>query len=348
VARPLAPMTGPQRIAIVWHRADHDTKQRRRRLDGVFRALEARGAVAEAVVYAEESADAVRERLLGSAAVLVWVNPVTAGHDRTQLDALLRDVAATGVRVSAHPDVVATLGTKAVLHHTRTLGCGSDVQLHRDLATLERTLPSRLAAGACVLKRERGNDGLGVYKVELDATGVRVEHAHDGAVERLPLSGFLERFAGDLAAGGCVVEQPYLPRVAEGMVRCYVSGGAVAGFAEHLPRGLLPTAGVASGLGHDKVMHGPDAAPFQALRTTLEREWIPGMQRLLGLSTEELPVIWDADFLRGPATSEDDAWVLCEINASCVSPFPSEAAHIIAATTLARVRAPARGDAPRT
>jgi hypothetical protein len=37
-------------------------------------------------------------------------------------------------------------------------------------------------------------------------------------------------------------------------------------------------------------------------------------------------VVWDADFLHGP---EDDrgraGYVLCEINVSCVFPFPDEA-----------------------
>jgi len=47
--------------------------------------------------------------------VLVWVNPIEQGLDRSRLDPLLRDVAATGVFVSAHPDVILRMGTKEVL-----------------------------------------------------------------------------------------------------------------------------------------------------------------------------------------------------------------------------------------
>jgi hypothetical protein len=47
------------------------------------------------------------------------------------------------------------------------------------------------------------------------------------------------------------------------------------------------------------------------------------MQRLLAISDSALPALWDADFLFGPKTADgSDSFVLCEINASCVTPFP--------------------------
>src|SRR5688572_6769002 len=182
-------VTNRPRIAIVWHQAEDETKARRIRLDGLFRALDACGAVPEPVIYADETADRVRRSLLGTAGALVWVNPITDARDRTVLDALLRDVAAAGVWVSAHPDVVSVLGTKEVLYRTRTLGWGSDVRLYETPVALSEALPSRLASGPLVLKRARGNGGIGVWKIELEASSapatpssaVRVEHAADGA-----------------------------------------------------------------------------------------------------------------------------------------------------------------------
>jgi hypothetical protein len=283
---------------------------------------------------------------------LVWVNPITAGRDRTLLDQLLGEAASAGVWVSAHPDVVSALGTKEILYRTRALGWGSAIRLHEDVATLGSALAARLAAGPLVLKRARGNGGIGVWKVELAGSGsrgeasdlLRVEHAHDGAIEEVERAGFVERFREYLEAGGRLVEQPFLPRVAEGMVRCYLSGATVVGFAEHLSRGLVPKSRVATGpggtLGFDKLMYGPEAPAFGALKSALELEWVPGMQGLLDLELESLPAIWDADLLRGPRTPRgEDTWVLCEVNASCVSPFPDAAARAIAQTTLARVGA---------
>jgi hypothetical protein len=343
-------MSGSTRIALLWHRAEDEAKARRARLDGVFRALAALGADPEAVIYADDAAEATREHLLRTDGVLVWVNPITDGRDRTVLDAVLRDVAVSGVWVSAHPDVVSKLGTKEVLHRTRRLGWGSDVRLYDDVAALRSALPSRLLPGPLVLKRARGNGGLGVWKLELTpgersglASTVRAQHAHDGATEDVPLGAFVERFAAYLEGGGRLVEQPFLPRVGEGMVRCYLAGPAGAGFGEHTPRGfsaLDPGADGATALGFEKRMYGPDAAAFRTLRLATESEWVPGMLDLLGVHAAALPAIWDIDFLRGPRTAGgEDTWVLCEINASCVSPFPEEAAGAIAQTACARVLA---------
>ena len=56
---------------------------------------------------------------------------------------------------------------------------------------------------------------------------------------------------------------------------------------------------------------------------------------LLGLNSSSLPVIWDADFLYGPKDqSGNDTYVLCEINISCVWPFPPQATNAIARMRL--------------
>jgi len=56
-----------------------------------------------------------------------------------------------------------------------------------------------------------------------------------------------------------------------------------------------------------------------------------------------LPVLWDCDFLLGPKDAAgQDTYVLCEINASSVSPFPDSAVAPIAAATLARAKAATR------
>ena len=58
------------------------------------------------MIYSDGAIDAVREQLLGLDGVLVWVNPIEQGLDRSPLDPLLREVAEAGVWVSAHPDVI--------------------------------------------------------------------------------------------------------------------------------------------------------------------------------------------------------------------------------------------------
>jgi hypothetical protein len=86
----------------------------------------------------------------------------------------------------------------------------------------------------------------------------------------------------------------------------------------------------------------------------MESEWLPEMKRLLDLHTHALPVIWDADFLYGPATATgSDTFVLCEINASSTFAFPDHAMPTVAAAALERIaenkrRRQARGSVSRS
>jgi hypothetical protein len=65
----------------------------------------------------------------------------------------------------------------------------------------------------------------------------------------------------------------------------------------------------------------------------------PELQKILDIDTYSLPVIWDADFLYGPkTTSGDDAFVLCEINASSTFAFPEFAMPKVAKAAIRRVK----------
>src|SRR5262249_54223949 len=146
----------------------------------------------EPVLYAEGAEARIRERLLAVDGVLAWVNPLDAGRDRSRLDSLLRDVAAHGVWVSAHPDVILKMGVKEGPYPTRRLGWGTDTDLYSSADDFSRRFPARLAAsGPRVLKQNRGNGGQGVWKVELTAdvganpgpsAPIRVLHAERGSM----------------------------------------------------------------------------------------------------------------------------------------------------------------------
>src|SRR5262245_35906765 len=88
------------RVALLWH-GDRDTLQAGRleesRLGGVTEALRQVGIAAEPAVYADEFVDEVRDQLLKVDGVLVWVNPIERGRDRSILDAMLWQVADKGI-----------------------------------------------------------------------------------------------------------------------------------------------------------------------------------------------------------------------------------------------------------
>jgi hypothetical protein len=254
--------------------------------------------------------------------------------------------------VSAHPDVILKMGVKQVLYRTKTLGWGTDTHIYESIEALRTQFPPRLqTSGARVLKQNRGNGGQGVWKVELASPSsagqarVRVLHARRGSMpDEIPLAEMLARCEPYFADGGCVVDQPFQPRLPEGMIRCYVGADKVVGFGHQLIKALIPPPpegpDALSAQPGPRIMHSASAPQFQTLRSKMEREWVPQMQRLLDIDTNALPLIWDADFLYGPRTSAgEDTYVLCEINVSSVYPFPDDAPAEIARLALARLGA---------
>jgi hypothetical protein len=326
--------TKPLKVAIVW-RGDAEARQaatpQNNRFYRIFEELAAAGIHAEPAVYDEAFADNVREQLLTADGVLVWVDPIHQGKTRQALDPLLREVAARGPWVSAHPDVILKMGVKEVLYRTRHLGWGADTQLYRTPGAFFGEFPARLrSSGPRVLKQNRGNGGQGVWKVELLSEGsdtVRALHAQRGSVsEQLPLREFMARCEPYFGWGGCLIDQPFQPRLPEGMIRCYMAANEVAGYGHQLIKALVEAPGEADQPG-PRIMHHADAPQFQDLRARMEGEWVPAMQRLLDIDTARLPALWDADFLYGPRTDDGaDSYVLCEINVSAVAPFPESAA----------------------
>ena len=320
---------------------------------GAFRAA---GADVVGAPFADELVNEVRAQLLGIDAVLVWFNPIEAGRDRTILNAMLLDVASKGVQVSAHPDVIDRMGTKEVLHRTRSMSWGCDTRHYATVAAMQAQLPASLASGTPrVLKQIRGQSGDGIWQVALaeplgtglatvsQDTALRVRHAKRGGVEvTMILRAFLSRCQPYFASGGGMIDQQYQSRLPEGMVRCYVVGDQVAGFGEQRvnalyppPPGALPSEAPQPGPRHYFPPTRPD---FQRLKEKLEREWIAEMCGLLELDRSQLPVLWDADFLYGPKDPAGaDTFVLCEINVSSVYPFPQDALQPLVANTLRRM-----------
>ena len=333
------------RIAILWRgdeAARSSASPETGRFKAIFAALADIGIDAEQVVYEDDVIDAVRAQLAGCDGVLVWVNPIHEGRNRATLDALLREVADQGVWVSAHPDVILKMGTKEVLYRTRTMSWGCDTAVYRTAEAMRAELPPRLVAGPRVIKRNRGNGGQGVWKVEPLASQrnrpmVRVLDATKDVSEDMLLDEFLER-CGEYFDDGCVVDQPFQARLNEGVVRCYMAGDRCAGFGHQKVRALVDAPAARAEAGPRLYTSNADPR-FQRLRRLMEDEWIPQLTSLLDLPRGDLPMIWDADFMLGaPGADRADSYVLGEINVSSVFPIPDEAAAEIARRVAERLR----------
>ncbi|MBL8379576.1 MAG: Cj0069 family protein [Burkholderiales bacterium] len=353
---------GPFRVAVIYHgdaERRRDATPENSKVPTLFPALAAVGLTGVPVVYHDDFRDQVRRDLLQMHAALVWVNPIEAGHDRAHLDALLREVAGAGVYVSTHPDVIMKIGTKQVLADTQSLSWSAPgTRAHATPQALRAALQAHHAAGETrVLKQFRGHSGQGIWKVEPVAGGnapsgggvtlrqVRVREAPRGSPEEvLALDAFVERCTGYFKGNGRMIDQPWQSRLPEGMIRCYLVHDKVEGFGHQAVNALCPAP---PGAPRDafpatstRLYFPPDKPEFQALKRQLESEWLPQLKQLFGLATEDLPVLWDCDFLLGPKDANGgDTYVLCEINVSSVSPYPQSVLDPLARATLARVNA---------
>ena len=219
---------------------------------------------------------------------------------------------------------------------------GCDTALYRTAEAMRAGLPERLAAGPRVIKRNRGNGGQGVCKVEKPAGPrnrpmVRVLDATKDASEELALDEFLERCV-EYFEDGCVIDQPFQVRLTEGVVRCYMTGGRCAGFGHQKVRALVDASAQRAEAGPRLYTSNADPR-FQRLRRLMEDEWTPQLISLLDIPRCDLPIIWDADFMSGPLGPDGtDSYVLGEINVSSVFPIPDQAPAEIARRVADRLR----------
>lgn len=351
----------PIKIAIVYP-GDAETRKQATPENNRFAPLFAEFARlhvhAEPAVYHPDFWEEVYQQLLQVDGVLVWVNPIQDGHDRTVLDAMLRKVADAGVFVSTHPDIIMKMGTKEVLVQTRHMDWGTDTHLYHTLEQMRQELFAKLATGeARVLKQNRGHSGIGVWRIQAiqpspsePAMRVRVRHAQRGSIEQtMTLDEFLTLCdsEGYFEGNGKMIDQAYQRRLPEGMIRAYLVQDKVGGFGYQAINALYPAPEGASPIDvpqpGPRLYYPPDLEgfqpDFQPLKRKLEQEWVPQLQNLLDISTERLPILWDADFLLGAKDADGkDTYVLCEINVSSVAPYPDSATPFIAQATLAQVK----------
>lgn len=348
-------MNQPLQVAIVYPGNEEVRRlatPQNNRFAPLFAAFAAHGIDAQPAVYDRGQVDELRAQLLQCDGALVWVNPIETGHSRTLLDEVLREVAGAGVFISTHPDVILKLGTKDVLVDTRAMGWGSDVHRLDTMEQLREEVGEHLANGATrVLKQWRGHSGIGVWRVQRlpsetpfgSDSRVLARHAPRGNAElTIRFEEFVALMAPYFEAGGHMVDQAWQPRLTEGMVRCYLVVDRVVGFGLQAVNALHPPlAGKGSAeppLPSQRTYHPADIAHLQHLKQRLEIKWVPELQRTLGIRREELPLLWDCDFLLGERTGESvDRYVLCEINVSSVAPFPDAAIEPLVQATQARL-----------
>lgn len=278
--------------------------------------------IVDSICYHDSLAPKFETELLKYNAILVWVNPIEQGGNREKLDALLINLSEKGCFVSAHPHTILKMGTKDVLYKTRDTEFGGDIQLYQSFEDFKKRFTKSFSIPR-ILKQYRGNGGDGVFKIERKAEQVFATHAKGGDTETFSsVDEFSSKFKSYFSSGSMLIDQPWNPNIINGMVRCYLCGTTVAGFGYQEINALYPFKKPSQ-----RFYFSEDCGLFQDLRRIMENKWISDLKNLTGVPTGMLPVIWDADFFINKINTEETSqkYSLCEINVSCVSPFPESA-----------------------
>ena len=316
---------------------------------GLADALSENGFHVESVLYHDSMLAQLKTELPKYGALLVWVNPNQQGNDRRPLDSLLLDVADKGVFVSTHPEIISKIGTKKVLYSTKDMDWGSDVELYADVEDFKkRFMPSLDRTSIRVLKQYRGQSGDGIFKVQLADNGDRVRYIHATSPtggRTLSMDDFHEAFSRFFENGGILINQQWLHEIINGMVRCYITGNKVSGFGYQESVALCPQSADADSPIRPisrRFYFSEHCGLFQDLRGVMESKWIPQLQEIHSISDGAMPLLWDADFFINDVNHPSPAqkYTLCEINVSCVSPFPPSCIQHIVDALKAKLSSP--------
>jgi len=297
---------------------------------GLADFFQQRGLAVESIVYNNTLAEALRDTLYQLDGLLVWVNPIEHGDNRDILDQLLTDIIAKGVMVSSRPGTILKIGTKKVLYETCDMPWGGDVRQYDTLQVFKSSFWASLERSRIrVLKQYRGDGGNGVFKISLHddaALPIAVLHAKRGsAEERVTFEGLCSMFAPYFENGRPLIDQEWNPNLTNGVVRCYLSGTRVAGFGYQEINALYPSQGEQVQPGR-RYYYTENCGLFQDLRHVMEANWLYLLATKYDLGKDDFPVIWDCDFFINDFTGQrEQKYALCEINVSCVSPFPESA-----------------------
>ena len=293
----------------------------------------------DSVIYNDLISGILAKELLRYNAVLVWVNPIEQQGDRKILDALLTKLSAQGCFVSSHPDTILKMGTKEILFKIKDTEFGGDTRVYNSFEEFkERFLVSGELTGIRILKQYRGNGGDGVFKIDttnIKNNSIAVTHAKKGEEEKLvTVDDLFTMFESYFKTSSMFIDQEWNPHIINGMVRCYLCGANVTGFGYQEINALYPITETNPVFKNpsQRFYFSEDCGLFKDLKEIMENSWVPQLQEIAAIKNEMLPVIWDADFFINKINTENtsEKYSLCEINVSCVSPFPESSIPYIA------------------
>jgi hypothetical protein len=148
----------------------------------------------------------------------------------------------------------------------------------------------------------------------------------------LSVDDFFKEFRRYFENGGMLINQQWVQGITNGMVRCYLTGIKVSGFGYQESNALCPQSDdpaspvrPTSG----RFYFSEHCGLFQDLRSIMESKWVPQLQQIHSISDQMMPLLWDVDLFINDVNGQhaEGKYTICEINVSCVSPFPPSCVH---------------------
>lgn len=316
----------------------------------IVKALQERGWSAEIIFYEDEHRGEIyRYAAEKATAYISRINPGNL-DDETGFFQMLRELVAQGVEGLPHPDAMIAYGAKNALVRLKdTPLVPKDTFVYYDFEEFKSSFRKNILSGVRVLKQNRGSTGEGIWRVELVSDGepdeqglapvdaiVKCTEASDNHVETRELGEFIDFCAQYLGGNnGMIVEMPFMPRIVEGEVRVLMLRRTPVYVVHKKPAETKDAFSATLFSGAQYTYQKPEEWPELMKMVTSQLD--PMIERLGGYA---IPLIWTADFMLDDGPDGNDAYVLGEINASCVG-FSThlELAHQVADEVVGLIEA---------
>eukprot|EP00276_Gloeochaete_wittrockiana_P001831 CAMPEP_0184671358 /NCGR_PEP_ID=MMETSP0308-20130426/85445_1 /TAXON_ID=38269 /ORGANISM="Gloeochaete witrockiana, Strain SAG 46.84" /LENGTH=353 /DNA_ID=CAMNT_0027118459 /DNA_START=117 /DNA_END=1178 /DNA_ORIENTATION=+ len=295
----------------------------------IVEAIKSSGVNSRQMFYTDESRDAVFKELLDSktTAVMSRINPGTLSNEKMYFDMLRELYDRHGLLLMPHPDAMVGYGAKdALVKLNDTPLVPRDTAAYYSLAELKANFPKTIMKGERVLKQNRGSTGEGIWRVQLveniggtaDEAGmeskIKCTEAKDNHVEFWTMAGFMDfcdqYLVGD---GGQLVDMTFLPRIKEGEMRVLMIYKKPVQVVHKKPASEADAFSATLFSGAKYTYMTPEESPAICKLVTDSLDMI---QKKLG--GYDFPILWTCDFILDTAPDGKDAYILGEMNCSCV------------------------------
>ena len=318
----------------------------------IIKALKKRGWACEVIYFRDEWKDEIITYTSTKySAFISRINPGNLVLGEKIYFETLRELHKLGLIALSHPDEMLNLGSKDLL--VKLAGSPlvpTDTFAYYSIQDFKKNFPITLSKGIRVLKQNRGSTGVGIWKVELFVSDnlklnqtisinrlVKCTEAINNITKVFTLDHFMklcEKYI--LGENGLLIDLPYLFRIKEGELRILMVGEKPIHVVRKKPSNFEEAFSATLFSGATYSYHDP--SDFKNLIAFFQ-DSLPKIKEVL--KSDNIPLIWTADFILSNDSDGYDSYILSEVNCTCVgfsSLLESGIQDLIAIEAISRIK----------